>query len=284
MAEISRFWPTGTSGDGTPLLSDDDWLNLLRDLGVRDPANQCVLHKRGNELAVTNTADGFSVNTGSGLVYGYYYRNTSPVSKSLPTAVAGNTGHLIYLEANWSTKQVRIGFKSSADGNAATPTATRTAGSVWQVPLASAIRATSGAVTITDLRQFCKFGTTVDDDMIGSRTIDETQASATPTGTLSQLLAWLSKQITAIKQQLATGSIELRNTSAAPFIDFSNGTSEDFDVRLQLYNGNALNVIAPTGGLVVNETHVALMIGGSDRIIVEPTRPANPKVGDIRIW
>jgi hypothetical protein len=49
-------------------------------------------------------------------------------------------------------------LKSSADGTSAIPAVTQTAGTTWEITLATFTRATNGTITLTDARDFLHLG------------------------------------------------------------------------------------------------------------------------------
>lgn len=155
MTESSRFWTTGTTGDGTSTYTQDQVMDWLRKMFLYDPTTQCVLKGAGNDLAVTGTASPISINTGAGYVYGFFYENTAAVTKTITTPVVGTTGFRVVLQATWgTTRTVRIAVLSSADGTPTAPAVTQTPGTLYEVSLATGTITTGGVIAITDDRHY----------------------------------------------------------------------------------------------------------------------------------
>ena len=227
MAEQSMFWTTGTSGDGTTTYDQDRTLQWLRDTFTTDRYDaEGVIAGVGNQLAVSGTSSPISVNTGAAYVYGRFYQNTSAVSLTVPTATAGTTGHRVVLRASWSAQTVRIALKSSADGTSSAPSLTQTAGTTYEISLATLTRTTGGTVTITDARDFAHFGTALVYRRQGGSSSDWSTA-----GTTSYTPGEVKQQVGAVSLSFSSS-----NTATAT-VTFPSAYAAAPNVQLTLFNG-----------------------------------------------
>jgi hypothetical protein len=181
MTEASRFWTTGDYGDGATAYTMAQIAEVFRVLLTSDNyATQGVLKGYLNDLAVTGATSPLSVDTGSAIVYGFFYTNDDSKSVAVATPSEGTTGHRLVLRASWSTTQtVRITLLSSADGTADIPAVTQTPGTTYDITLATLTITTLGAITLTDARSYCHIPTqistadmdadSVDDTVVGNR-------------------------------------------------------------------------------------------------------------------
>lgn len=118
----------------------------------------------GHLNALTCTATGantVSLGTGSAMVDGKWYTNTSAQDITIPSAVGGGNTRIdrIVLRANWAGFVVAPTVITGTD--AASPTApaiTQTAGTTYDIKLYQALVDTSGNVTLTDERTFANRG------------------------------------------------------------------------------------------------------------------------------
>ena len=168
MTERSLFWETNDVGDGPASGYSQqrlyEWLAKL--VTPTDAAAEGVLRNVDNELAVTGTATPLTVAEGAAQVYGFFYENTAPVEKAVSTPVVGTTGGRVVLQADWTAQTVRIVVNMSADGVAAIPALTQSAGTTWEISLATFTITTGGVITVTDARSYARFATRVKTDMI----------------------------------------------------------------------------------------------------------------------
>jgi hypothetical protein len=143
MAERSQFWPTGTTGDGTLAISQDQTLEWFRDLFTPHTAAgpnpvQGILYGVLGNLKVTPTLPDqspVSVAAGAAVVEGFYYKNDAPVSIAVPYASVVR-GDYIVLRADWSTRQVRLARKAGTEGSSTPPALTQVAGVTWEIAIA----------------------------------------------------------------------------------------------------------------------------------------------------
>ena len=162
MAEGSIFWTTGGAGDGASAYTQAQVTDWLRRTFLSNAATEGVLAGYANSLAVSGTSSPVSVATGAAVVYGFPYENTSAVSLTVPTPTIGTTGHRVVLRANWTARTVRIALVSSSNGVATPPALTQSAGTTWEVSLATLSITTGGVITVTDTRAYAHFATRLD--------------------------------------------------------------------------------------------------------------------------
>ncbi len=160
MAEFSMFWTTGTTGDGANPYTMAQVTAWLRRTLTPGQANGGVLRGHGNGLAVTGSSSPVSVATGGAVVYGYPYENDAAVAVAIPTPAGAARIDRIVLRASWAAQTVRITRVAGTEGGGA-PALTQTPGSTYDIPLAQVSITPAGAITITDERVFCVFGTSV---------------------------------------------------------------------------------------------------------------------------
>ena len=172
MAEFSLFWTTGTTGDGLNPYTDAQlhaWLR--RTFNSNEFADRGPLKGYGGELAVTATGPGtVQVATGAAYVYGIPYENDTPVNLTIPTPAANTRIDRIVLRANWTAKTVRITRLAGTEGAGVPPAITQTPGSIYDVKLAQVAITTSGVITVTDERKFCRFASEIGPENIANRT------------------------------------------------------------------------------------------------------------------
>lgn len=148
MAEFSMLWETVSGvGDGVAGGYTQDNANLFfRDFSAVNFTGMGVLAGIDNELAVSGTASPLSVATGKAMVYGFRYENTAVLSLLVPAPLVGDTGKRVVVRVDWALNTVRVRLVSSADGTAAVPALTQTAGTTWEIGLASFVQDTAGAI------------------------------------------------------------------------------------------------------------------------------------------
>jgi len=173
MAESSRFWTTSGTGDGPAGgYTAAQFYDFVRKMLIGDQhASEGVLKGESNELAVTGAASPLAVNTGSAIVYGFFYENTASVNLTVTTPVVGTTGGHVILRVNWAAQTVRLVAVRNTDGVAAIPSLTQTAGTTWEIRLATFTITTGGVITLTDARTYCHFSTEIIAAMIQDSTI-----------------------------------------------------------------------------------------------------------------
>ncbi len=163
MAEASRFWTTGSTGDGASAYTQAQVNEFFRSIFNSDNfATEGVLATYLNELAVSGTATPIVLATGAAFVYGFWYTNDASKNITISTPVVGTTGHRLVLRADWTAQTVRVVDKSSADGTAAIPALTQTINTTYEISLATFTVTTGGIIAVTDARSYCHFATKVD--------------------------------------------------------------------------------------------------------------------------
>jgi len=177
MAETSRPWPGTVLGDCGPYSAtqwDDAWENMF----TQDNSDtEGVLPGVLNELEVTNPAANTArVATGAALVKGKYYGNSANVDVNIPTPSSDTRIDRIVLRSLWSAQTVRVTRIAGTEG-AGVPAITQVDGNTWDLTLAQVEITTSGAITITDEREYCHYATRVSTAML-----DDGVLSADATG------------------------------------------------------------------------------------------------------
>lgn len=155
MPERSQFWTTGTSGDGAAAITEAQTTEFFMDLWSTDQeATEGVLAGVDSQLAVTGSSSPVSVASGAAIVEGYYYKNTSTVSVTIPTPSVATRIDRIVLRADHSAKTVRVTRIAGVEGGGA-PAITQVAGTTWDIKLAQVSITTGGVITVTDERDYC---------------------------------------------------------------------------------------------------------------------------------
>lgn len=157
MAESSLFWTTDGTGDGASSYTADDMRAFFSRMFQRDTTSEGVIAGWANELAVSGTSSPVSVATGAGMVAGIPYENTSTVTVTVPTPSTSTRIDRIVLRADYSAQTVRIVRSAGVEGGSA-PSLTQSAGVTWEVSLAQVAITTGGVITVTDEREFCRYG------------------------------------------------------------------------------------------------------------------------------
>jgi len=154
MAEKSILWETSGTGDGTGSgYPDDDLFQLFRSFCPQSTNKGGVAPNVLNELAVSGTSSPVAVNTGQALVYGIPYFNSASVNVAISTPASLTRIDRIVLRADWTAQTVRITRIAGSEGGAA-PAMTQSAGTTWDIPLATVSITTGGVITVTDAREW----------------------------------------------------------------------------------------------------------------------------------
>ncbi len=155
MAEASYFWATTGTGDGTGAgYSAANLFTIFRALLTGSSANAGgVAPDYLNKLAVSGTATPVTVATGAALVYGCPYVNDVAVTVAIATPTTSTRIDRIVLRATWAAQTVRITRIAGTEG-AGAPSMTQSAGTTWDVPLATVSITTGGVITVTDAREW----------------------------------------------------------------------------------------------------------------------------------
>ncbi len=169
-AESSRFWITNNTGDGPSSgYTQQQYYDFMRKTFLTDQeASEGVLKGTGNGLAVSGASSPLTVETGAAMVYGFFYENTAALTLAVTTPSVGTTGGHVILRAGWAAQTVRAIAVRNTDGTSAIPSLTQSAGTTWEIRLASFTITTGGVITVTDARSYCHFGTAVNLSMLDS--------------------------------------------------------------------------------------------------------------------
>lgn len=156
MAERSQPWDTNATGDGpSGGYTETQTEEFFRDLFSGDRyTTDGVLPGNLNQLAVTSATNQVTVASGAAIVYGKYYQNTSSLNTAVTSPTTGTTGLRVVLRASWAAQTVRVTVVKNTDGTSAAPAATQTAGTTWDITLATGTITTGGSISLTDAREF----------------------------------------------------------------------------------------------------------------------------------
>jgi hypothetical protein len=159
MAEFSIFHTTDGVGDGASPYTSAQVIAWLRRTYLRDPATQFVLRGYGGELAPTaNSGANPSIDVASGaaVVYGHPYENDATKNIPFTRPTIGTTGYRVVLRLDVAARTVRLVLLSSSDGVSAIPAATQSAGTIWDMTVATFTCTTAGNITLTDMRGYAQ--------------------------------------------------------------------------------------------------------------------------------
>lgn len=185
MTEISMLWATSTTGDGAVAgYSEDYTTGLFHHTLINDLTAEGPLKNYLNALAVTATSHAatpyVTVDTGAAWLYGFHYWNDAALDINVTLPVVGDTGFRVVLRATYGvTRTVRAAVVMNTDGVAAIPALTQTAGTLWEISLASGVVDTNGDIWmtaaksvagVTDLRTFVHPNIEVNAEMMEDRT------------------------------------------------------------------------------------------------------------------
>jgi len=129
---------------------------MLRQLFTTTLANEGVLFGVLNALAVSGTSSPVSVASGAAVVYGYPYTNDASTTVAIATPTTATRIDRIVLRASWAAQTVRITRIAGTEGSGSAPAMTQTAGTTWDIPLATVSITTGGVITVTDARVYAK--------------------------------------------------------------------------------------------------------------------------------
>lgn len=228
-----------------------------------------VMRGYGSELAVTGTSSPIAVAAGAANVYGSPYENTASVNVTVPTPVVGTTGHRIVLRKSWAAQTTRITLISSSDGVASIPAATQTAGTTWDLTLATLTITTGGVITRTDARTYAQYQTNHvkrdGDTMTGALAVAST-LSATGAASLSSTLAVTGA--TTLNSTLAvTGNITHGGATVWDSGNDGNNSGLDadllkgMDIETLSRQGGSATVWSTTGTTTYSPTAFKIQVG-----------------------
>lgn len=223
MTEKSLLWDTNGTGDGTGTgYTETDMIQLFRSLFTRTANMGGVVPDYLNELAVSGTSSPVAINTGAALVYGIPYWNTASVNVAIATPAVSTRVDRIVLRADWTLQTVRITRIAGTEG-AGTPAMTQSAGTTWDIPLATVSITTGGVITVTDAREWV-LGT-------GDATIDSTKL-ATDAVTTAKIA---DSNVTTAKiadSNVTTAKIADSNVTTAKIADANVTTAKILDANV----------------------------------------------------
>lgn len=214
MAELSFFWNTGTSGDGTNTITSVQTRQFFASVftpvsgaTVTPNTSQGVFLNAWGSLAVTTSVGAVLVATGAALVAGFAYINDAAVTVSIPTPTTATRIDRIVLRASHSANTVRITRLAGTEGGAApaltqnTTTWNASPSGTWEIPLAQVSITTGGVITLTDQRTYCQFATAVGSGMLADGSVTEAKL-ATDAVTAVKIAA---NAVTTVK--IASGAV-----------------------------------------------------------------------------
>lgn len=89
---------------------------------------------------------------------GYWYRNDSVKTITVPASVIGTTGHRVILRYTAASDTIEAVLLSSSDGVSLLPALTQNS-DTYEVPLATLTKTVGGTVSLTDVRVFAEYAT-----------------------------------------------------------------------------------------------------------------------------
>lgn len=179
------LWATGTTGDGAVAgFSQDLTTNMFHRMLINDLTAEGPLKNYLNGLSISATNHAVTpkttLATGAAFLYGFHYWNDAALDVFLTLPVVNDTGFRVVLRSTYgATQTVRVALLESADGVSAIPAVTQTAGTLWEISLASGVVDTGGDIWktaaktvagVTDLRTFVHPNIAVNAAMIDDRT------------------------------------------------------------------------------------------------------------------
>jgi len=229
MTQKSLHWDGASIGDADTLtvnaadgigwrLGNTDYESPFVDLALRmilnGTGNRGVLKNWANELAVAGVATPVTVATGGAIVYGMPYENTAVVNVAVPTPTNDTRYDYIVLRRDWTAQTVRVTRIAGVEGGgipALTQSPAPSGTGIYDVPLATLSIDIAGAITVTDAREFCLFGTVPGPDSIGTTQIN------------NDAVDWADRETRTCRYFLAGG--DFRPATAAGQFTPSSGTT-----------------------------------------------------------
>lgn len=158
MAEVSYFWTTNGTGDGTSGgYTAANFSQYLEDVNITVAASEGVLFGVDNSLAVSTTGvtRQISVASGAAIVNGKFYKSDSAVLFTLDLTPSSRVDRVV-LRGAYSAQTVRLAILKGTDGSASPTALTQNDGTTWEVLIANVALNSSNVLTITDSRTFAK--------------------------------------------------------------------------------------------------------------------------------
>lgn len=235
MTERSLFWDGVALGDCGPYTSAQLHDQMLRSI-TGCTGDKGVLLNWLNNLEVTGETSPVSVNTGAALVYGRFFESDSAVSLTISTPNTGYSRYdVIVVRRDISTQTIRLGkvIGTASLVTPSVPALTQDPASTYEIPLAYILVDDTGALEITDARDWAVYSSSwpaalVTGDMIvGSEITADKMANQT---------RWEVK---------GAGQIEPDNTNPCTL---TVGANYDFwDFATAVTNEAWVYFMAPTG-------------------------------------
>jgi len=156
MTEKSYYWDGLVTGDATlspitELVYHEQWYKMFSRYN-----HGGVIEGYLNELAVVGTSGGVQIATGAALVDGWFYENTTTVTKTLDTPSTNPRIDVVVARMDISTQTVRITvIEGTEAASPSAPAITQVHGVVWDIKLAEVNITTAGVITITNSRKYC---------------------------------------------------------------------------------------------------------------------------------
>lgn len=140
------------------LATEEQWARFNRAVGHQEGVVNSTLNHSAPDLQVTPGAGStVQIAAGEAAINGFYYSNSTPISRSIPSNAGSSTlrNDTVVLEVSQPNNEVTVKYLT---GGASFPSLTRSINGVWQMPLAAVqVRGGQSSVTgsdITDRRQF----------------------------------------------------------------------------------------------------------------------------------
>jgi hypothetical protein len=255
MAESSRFWTTNATGDG-PVggYTQQQFYDFMRKVFITDQeATRGVVFGEQGALACTGTASPIAVAAGSAIVYGFFYESTASVNLTVTTPAVGTTGGRVILRAGWSAQTVRLVAVRNTDGQIAIPTLTQSAGSTWEISLATFTITTGGVIALTDDRKYLEIGSKVIPDGVETLSIKDANV------TLAKMASG-----SVDSSQVVAGAIDLAHMSADS-VDSNQYVDGSIDlIHMSANSVDATKIVDRTRTFLVQPTRG---IGTTDMLI-----------------
>lgn len=221
MTELSTFWETtsGTGDSNTSGYSQTLMFALLNAMTARTANLGGVCPDYLNELAVTGTSSPVSVDTGAAFVQGIPYSNSASKTVAISTPASQTRVDYIVLRADYTAETVRITRIAGTEG-AGAPSLTQSAGTTWDIPLATASITTGGVITVTDAREWI--------GKVGDLTVDSTKlaSNAVTTAKITDSNVTAAKLAT---DSVSTAKITDSNVTTAKIADSNITTAKIAD-------------------------------------------------------
>lgn len=156
MTESSWFWDGVVTGDaGFAPYSEIEWSRVTKKLYSRTD-NQGAIKDTLNDLEVTTSGtNSVSINTGRALVKGWLYENSESTSLAIPTPVSNPRIDRIVIRKSQVLQNVRATRIAGTENASPTaPALTQVEDTDWDIPLVQARIETSGAITLTNEKEY----------------------------------------------------------------------------------------------------------------------------------